>query len=200
MHRIKVDIFDFDGTIIRKNSFPLWILFIMKKSITTFSPKVFILFSANLILRKLNIITHEKLKHRLLLVDYPDSYNLEFMLSLRSSINKKVLKAIHTASNPLLSSAAPLKYIKYVNIAFGVKFESIIGSKIDDNGNLFNNISNKKVISLKKTHPHSSVDKIFTDHHDDLPLIKIADQRFIVSPSKETMEILKRHKINFTTI
>jgi phosphoserine phosphatase len=48
---------------------------------------------------------------------------------------------------------------------------------------------------LKKEKLSLEVERIYTDHHDDLPLMEYANETYLVGASESTVERVKRIKI-----
>lgn len=193
---------DFDGTIISKNSFPLWIIFIIKKSILQGNFGVLFHFIAALIVRKLRIIDHAQFKCILMRKRYPKKYDIEFIFTLKKHLNLELISRIQETGEGIektLSSAAPEKYLLYANEILDIEFNNIIGSSLNG-GELFENYGNNKVYSLNKKGIENNEIIFFTDHHEDIPLMRNSNKVFLVNPSSATLENVNRAGIDYQTI
>src|SRR5690606_35383747 len=110
-----IAIFDFDGTLVGINSFPVWILFILKKSILNARFDIFIKILFLIFRRKLIFgFSHLEFKERLVLL-INGLWASEFADSIRNDKNIVAWACMerHLQGGDLvvISSAAPLDYL-----------------------------------------------------------------------------------------
>jgi phosphoserine phosphatase len=124
-----------------------------------------------------------------------------------SSINskKRVINCIENTSFSvkILATAAPSIYAKI--IAENESFDVCIGtdSPFGNYTEEFENskeVKRKNVLNYLKTHNLDVIDMFITDHIDDLPLLKEANQNFIVNPDENFVKTLKQNSISFEVI
>lgn len=130
---MKLVICDFDGTLIKTHSFPMWVFYIVKCSLRRGNLPVFLRFASALFLRRLGLISVSKFKTFLMMQRYPREYDSCFMDSLKVHINPLVLDKLNQFDGyVVLSSASPMSYLEHVVDVFGIKFDQVIGSHVCD--------------------------------------------------------------------
>ncbi|MBB3330949.1 phosphoserine phosphatase [Halomonas campaniensis] len=184
---MKAVICDFDGTLLKKHSFPMWVFYIVRCSFKKGDIPVFFRFSSALALRWAGVISSSQFKTFLMRKSYPVEYDTLFVESLKVHVNPLVVERISEIDGyHVLSSASPLSYLEHVAEAFNVKFDKVLGSYVCG-GVLFENYAENKVLALHEVIDFADDVVLFTDHHMDLPLMKISDEVFLVNPSKKTL-------------
>lgn len=192
-------IFDFDQTLISKNSFPCWVLFLIKKNILSmrFWPALSLV--GILLKRKvLNVITHDQLKEKLIRFKKPEQWNSDFAKSIskykRQSVIILLSKHVESGDLVILSSAAPQEYLSLAAREILPKhiFEKIlvIGSRIEG-GQLKGNYKEEKAKNLydkKILLPREIVFKTYTDSWDDKHLALISSSVTLVNPDSYSLE------------
>lgn len=190
---------DLDGTIIKYNSFPRWIIFILIRSILSLRLVLFFKVIFLSLLRKTRLHSHELYKKKLISLNIPTKWNRVFSKIILKDINTDVVKLVENYClenncRAVISSAAPVAYVTHLASISSFFNEDVFGSFVDNEGNLFNNIGvNKKEQVL------SSIDckviGIFTDHYLDFSAV---DDNVInvVNPKKSTLEYIKANKVN----
>jgi len=197
---MKLVICDFDGTLIKAHSFPMWVFYIVKCSFRRGNLPVFLRFSSALFLRRLGLISISRFKTFLMMQSYPREYDSCFVESLKVYINPLVFEKLNQIDGyVVLSSASPMSYLEHVADIFGVNFNQIVGSHVCD-GVLVENYSENKVQALHEAIHFATKVVLFTDHHMDLPLMKVSDEIFLVNPSKRTIRKVDREGVNYKII
>ncbi|WP_254277652.1 HAD family hydrolase [Halomonas sp. 3H] len=183
---MKVVICDFDGTLLKKHSFPMWVFYIVRCSLRKGNLPVFFRFSTALALRWAGVISSSQFKTLLMRKRYPVEYDTLFVESLKVHVNPLVVERLSKIDGCyVLSSASPLSYLEHVAEAFDIKFDKVLGSYVSE-GVLFENYAENKVLALHEMIDVADDIVLFTDHHMDLPLMKLSDEVFLVNPSKKT--------------
>jgi phosphoserine phosphatase len=186
---------DFDRTLIKVNSFPRWVFFILAQSLLSGRFPLFWRIAVLLAQRKiLGRISHEDFKKRCMLSGFPDDWNRRFAgkcaAFLREELYSDIVDFIRTGDTVVLCSAAPQCYLEpFAGIVFK-EFKDrvfIIGSKIV-NGGLVNNFGMEKVNNLKAMFTAPAVSMVFTNSYDDMPLAAIAEKTVLVGPGKKERE------------
>lgn len=190
---VKKVVFDFDGTLIRVNSFPKWVKFLLWKKLINFELLGFIQLSYLIFLRKiLNKISHNEFKRKLILHHSDSEVCAAFAKKLTHELNQNVFELLkkHVKNNDVIaiSSAAPQVYLQaFLDMIMNEKLW-IIGSRIIDN-NLTVNHQETKIHNLEI---HNFIDKnenfdcLYTDSLDDSSLANRADKIFLVNPDVES--------------
>lgn len=184
---MRMVICDFDGTLIDAHSFPMWVWYVIKRSFAKGDVSIFFRFASALLMRKLGLITVPQFKTYLMSQHYSSDYDDGFVESLKSHVNFKLIERLRELDAFLvLSSAAPLSYLQHVSGRFGVRFDKVLGSHVHGNV-LFDNYARNKVLAIEGFLDACESIILFTDHHVDLPLMKISDEVFLVNPSARTV-------------
>lgn len=187
----KIIVTDLDGTLINKNSFPMWVFNLLKCSFFSFNLKIFFTVNFLLIKRKLNIISHKDFKFELMSLKYPLEFDNKFAMILRKHINKDVENLLRENSTIIVvSTAAPINYVRFFVKVLDLNVDQLHASYIDEFGLLFENISENKVASFSNSFPNCGCDIFFTDHYEDEPMINFSEKTFLIKPSNKTKEIL----------
>lgn len=189
---------DLDGTLIEVNSFPRWVLHVIKRTAAEGNFKSFILAVGLLIFRKVGLLSHYQFKKKMMLLDYSENCDLSFAQLLRGRVRSSVVQALSELDRPLivLSTAAPVNYAQHLLNFEGVAFDVVLSSYIDD-GKLIENYSTEKVNAFKNYFSDAGCDIFFTDHYEDLPMMKYANKVFLVNPSEKTLKMVRDNAVCF---
>jgi phosphoserine phosphatase len=118
---------------------------------------------------------------------YPREYDSCFVDSLKVHINPLVVEKLNQLDGYfVLSSAAPIFYLEHVAEHFGVKFDKVVGTHVCG-GVLVENYSENKVLALQEIIDVADNVILFTDHHMDLPLMRVSHEVFLVNPRRKTV-------------
>lgn len=202
-------IIDLDGTLLNTNTFKDYIKYIFNDTLKKRKFLISVQIVVYVILRKLRIISHECMKKHILKSTSPFmSYEKlkKFTQTLYRKENLKVVELLlkYKAQNYLciLSTAAPESYATIIANHYG--FDNCIATPnyIIKNSWKENVKENKKENTIKFLKRNNASLNIFiTDHHDDLPLLKIPKEiNIMVNPNIQTQQILKENHIIFTSI
>lgn len=197
----KIIVCDFDGTLITKNSFPLWIRFLLDESIKKQEVVLFIKLLLLLIKRKVFRKTHADFKKALLLLKFSDEYNERFVDTLKKYLNKELISILNKQSDAsiVISTAAPIAYAKHLQKILPFNVENIFYSEVV-NGSLIENYSNYKVKNLVDYYGNGFAFSAYSDHYEDAPLLLFAKHAFLVQPSQETLDVLNKLKFKYKII
>ena len=99
----------------------------------------------------------------------------------------------------MLATAAPMQYAKYIQEAY--HFDYVIATESTSEKDWKENIREEKKKNLvrlfQQYHLHEQISILYTDHHDDLPLMKDANLTYLVNPSKESEQYILDANIVF---
>lgn len=194
---------DFDGTLIRGNSFPLWIKFVLKKSIRSGRFILFFYLGFILFLRKiLGYLDHVSFKAKVDSINYPSSWAEEFCGDLfKQQLASEVMDKIHSlkASNFIVTTAAPACYAEAIPrwFLFDQVSPTILSSHFRGDYYYDNYRKNKAALTL------GIVDSnyiLFTDHIDDFSLAEQADQVFLCNPSNSCLKSYQNSSVQFVLL
>lgn len=189
---MKTLIIDLDGTLIDCNSFTEFVKYLFLQL-----PEARLIIMWIILLRKMRFISHSEAKRRIVALTRKYFHKLDlnsFIHKLSVHIRPSILQHIKSGVRVILATAAPEIYA----VPFG---ESIGISEVfatPDTG--AENRGSIKVQNLEKAGVRFSEETtIFTDHYDDLPLLKrnSAGQNILIGPSSTTLMHLKMAGIPF---
>ena len=191
---------DLDGTLISTNSFPLWIKFLIIRSLKDYNFCCFFKVAYFIFLRKVLRIEHADFKKRLMNLNIDDEYNIEFVNWLSRHLNGTVVKFLSEVKNPiLLSTAAPSSYARHLNLIVDFEILSIHSTEVSES-EYFENFSNGKVVKFRKFFKDSNVSLFLTDHFDDMPMMKISERVLLVEPSGLTLRKLQASSVSYSIL
>lgn len=198
----KALVVDLDGTLFTINTFHYFIKYLIKFSIKRIKISLFIKLCFTIISRF--YASHGKMKYDILkLLKNRNDINYEAFVNSISSKKRVIPQLRDTIFNvKILATAAPSCYANIIakneglvclgtdfpNTRFNQTFEN---SKINKKENVFKYLKEQNIYEI---------DTFVTDHIDDLPLIKVAENNIIVKPRKELINTLKQNSISFEGI
>jgi hypothetical protein len=187
-----VIVVDLDGTLLKVNSFPRWVLHLFVKSLRHARIDLSLTIARALMGRKTGALPHSAFKQILIELQYPETWDRDYVLGLSGVVRWDLVNRIAArGGNILIATAAPLRYAKYLPDILGHRFASVLGSEIVGN-KLRDNCGANKLDAVRE---HTGAGQIpiaelYTDHHDDLPLARQATRVVLVAPSEETMVLM----------
>lgn len=188
-------IVDLDGTLLTRNSFKEYLKFAGWQSLRRLRIDVIPRIATWIAVRKLRLITHSRLKQRLMHITEPimgpDELH-KFANKLARYIHPTVLKVCRqlrqTNYTVILATAAPASYATL--IAQGVSLDGCIATPSSDTPDWREVVREEKrdqVLALLQRNG-LSLYAIITDHYDDLPLMRVSEEITLVSPNKKTLD------------
>lgn len=182
---MKINIYDFDGTIYNGDSSIDFYLYCIKKNkkIIRRIPS----FCFNIILYSIKKIKKEQLKENFFsflndVKDIDKTIN-EFWIKHKNKIKKFYIKSKH--NNDIIISASPSFLLK--PICDELKIKDLIATEIDKKTGKFlslNCYGKEKVTRLKNKYKNIIIEKFYTDSLSDLPLINISKESYIIKKNK----------------
>lgn len=187
--------YDFDNTIYDGESPIDFFIFCLKKkkSLIRFLPLILYSF----ILYKMRLLTIDKLleaANKMTSVFLKNNEKLDEIVQEFWDKNKRKLKTRYLSKlkkDDIIITAAPRFLIE--GILSILKTKNIICSEfnIETAKFEFANFGKNKVISFKEKYPNEKIVNFYTDSLNDLPLIEIAENSFLVKGNKEPVLINK---------
>jgi len=159
---------DLDGTLLTVNSFPLWVKYLLRKSLVSF--KFLVLFRLLIlgVLRKCGFINHSIFKSRLVLIEIPHSWNHEFSILLSMKLNTEVFDELNRLNSFVLATAAPINYAApLAQILFQGRC-NLLASEWRG-GTYMDNVGANKYSNLALFLKGVEISCFYTDHEEDLP-------------------------------
>lgn len=200
-------IVDLDGTLLTRNSFKEYLKFAAWQSLRRLRIDIIPRVAAWIAVRKLRLITHSQLKQRLLRVTEPIMGHDElhkFANRLARYINPSVCRMCRQQRQAgkavILATAAPASYASL--IAQGVSLDGCIATPPSDTQDWRETVREEKrdqVLALLRRNK-LSLHGIITDHHDDLPLMRVSENITLVSPDKKTLDAVNAEGLLYNII
>ena len=199
--RDPVYILDLDGTILSKNSFPHWVMYLARAPFSDLEParrlRVSAAVFALLVGRKIGATRHEDFKRRLQTIWQLATKDDEgraarafadrMMRHVRPELSP-ILRAVASGVvDAILATAAPADYAETLGAALG--FRHILATGADRPMGDAGNVGERKrlaVLALLASNGWNGRPRVlFTDHRDDLPLIAACDRTYWFGPESE---------------
>lgn len=189
----KIAVIDLDGSLIRINSFRYWMFFASLFLFFTLRWALFLRFFKYVACRLMGLSDRVAMKRGILSVTekLPDYFIVWFVWFLCRFVNRNVLAEMgkFEESNYYvdLCTAAPLCYSE--KLGRKLNFSHVFATPFTDASDWKENIGDQKLISLVTFYGEQmDVECVITDHYDDLPLLAIAKNRFLVRPARITRD------------
>ena len=197
-------IVDLDGTLYSINTFEAWIFFYLKDSFKSGRWRIASLLIWFSVLRKLRLISHAMLKREVIKLsfDVHESVLDSFVGLLKPYQNKYViaaLKAIDAGTN-VLATAAPDFYASKLSGNTDFQMKVMTSSLIDSGWADCRGF--EKIKQITQHVDLGEFDEIifFTDHFDDIPLMKVSSRVVLVSPSSTTMRLVELEGLVYSVL
>ncbi|HCY63560.1 MAG TPA: hypothetical protein DHV59_12180 [Oxalobacteraceae bacterium] len=200
MIKRKVVVFDFDGTVIPFNSFRIFLIFLLISLVVKLDIKSLFHLFTSVKLKFLKKITHLEFKVRVIAVgeQLTNGSLMLFCDFLRMTSRPKILHEMMYYKNNesyivALCTAAPFLYMKHFSSSLGIDVLVAYGDPnlpwqqgVDNTGQTkLSQLS--RILGLEI----ATLDAMFSDHLDDLPLLQIAKRAVLVSPKKNMKKKLR---------
>lgn len=195
-------VIDLDQTLLRCNSFPKWISFLLKKSISTVRLDLFLTIGIFSLLRLLRFISHSTYKRKISSLPIPKDWNETFSKELTGHFQNSVIDYVKTIykSNPslklILSTAAPANYVEPLSKYFPFSFHQVFASSFKEDS-FIDHAGLNKAISFTQAYGDIQCELFITDHHTDIPMMKLSNKVMLVNPSHATLRMLEANDIKF---
>lgn len=201
MPAMKFDVFDLDGTIFPGNTFHRFSWFIIRHASRRADTRRGLGAIRLMILRGLGRISHGEWKQRLLHLaeGLPNSAIAEFAGGVATRSRPRLSRLLDgsPAGCPrILATAAPEVYAALLGPMLG--FSHVVSSRLEQ-GVLREAKKELKrdLVIAYSTRVDMDIGRLFTDHHDDMPLAAVAERCFLVNPSNTTLTVFERARIRF---
>jgi len=178
-----LNVFDFDGTIIKVNSFREISKQFAIRLLQSFQVIPLLTLMSWLILRRLNIISHLKFKEKVVNI-FESALSEDAKKQLcqdvfDKNVNEIVLKRISDLNNCLISTAAPFAYIS--RISMGREIPIIAALQPDACFPDRSNFAAGKVANIRAYFKGQRIriQNVFSDSEDDQPLIDLSVNAFV---------------------
>jgi len=182
---MKVNLYDFDGTIYEGDSSVDFYVFCLKKNIKII--KLLPIFLMYIILYKIKLKTKEQLKEKFFLfVTYFD--DIDKLVEEFWNINFSKIKNFYITKehkNDIIISASPYFLLDFVCKKLGVM--NLIASNVDKKSGKYigkNCSSTQKVKLFKEKYNDVFVEEAYSDSKSDIPMLELAKNSYMVRGNK----------------
>ena len=195
-------IIDLDGTFVSVNTFHKWMKFLFTEALKKFQLTSAIKILIIITLRAMQRIDHTKMKQMILEISEKNIHQkqiTQFVAQLNPYVNKNLLAILQNTSNTtILATAAPLLYAQSIKEFY--HFDFVLATNTTTQLPWQENIRETKAQNVKKLFEIHSWDTkksiLYTDHHDDLPLMHLVYATYLVNASEKTKMLT--HNANIT--
>ncbi|WJQ13923.1 HAD family hydrolase [Geobacillus stearothermophilus] len=199
----KCIVVDLDFTLINKNTFHVWMKFLFMQLVFK-RPLLALQILYYVLLRVLRQISHSQLKYKIVkitnrvhdVLDMDHFIGIITMYTNEDIINR--LKERNCCETWILATAAPEIYAKRIAEKYGFDYccatSMDLGEEWEEN---IREVKLKNVYSILNELKIKEVDTLYTDHHDDIHIMKISNKIFLVNPSPKTIEVVKKLNIKY---
>jgi len=199
-------IIDLDGTFVSVNTFHKWMKFLFLEELKQFHLTSVMKILSIIFFRLTKNIAHREMKFRILKLSEKNISKQQintFVDTLDVYVNQTILTKLQDVSTrTLLATAAPLLYAQAIKEKY--QFDDVIATEYTHVEEWRENIKEEKKNSYLKLLHDKAIDPkkviLYSDHHDDLPLMKISDFTYLVQPSETTKNAARAAHISFEII
>lgn len=192
---------DLDGTFVNVNTFHQWMKFLFIEELKKFHILTLLNILRHALLRYLKLTDHAQMKFSILSISEQktDQEQIEkFVKSLHAYVNPTILDILSKKESiTILATAAPAIYANTIQNIYD--FDHIIATPETNYEPWEENIreiKKRNLMSLMEEHSlGEKISILYTDHHDDLSLMKESDFTYLVNPSETTKSIVSEAKI-----
>lgn len=206
VENIMVVILDFDETLYKKNSFPGWIRYCLRRSLREYRVSLFITILFYVFMRKvMSVYDHVFFKKKINQILYPDSWAVDFCRTLVSDYDAVVVNEVKKlkSSCVIISTAAPACYADHIIVGDLFVVGQIVSSGPCDGGFSDNCGIEKKRRTLNCLRDLGRGEEelvLFTDHMSDAPLGQISKHVFLCNPRNEDLLHYSSQGIGFSVL
>jgi len=192
-------VFDLDGTLLRSNSFHLWLVFLISDMASPLRIRDRIALLGYIASRAVKFIDHGTLKRlTMTLPGALSSLSAQQFAEryLRPRLSNSCVRELrlHLARGKevqvILATAAPRCYSDAIAKCLGIAI--VVATDFDDNGTFREMLRMKKAEAVRKIATSAPITYAYTDHRDDLELLKLAAIKILVNPTPANLNAIQR--------
>jgi len=205
--KIKLDkqiiLIDLDGTFVNVNTFHKWMKFLFIEAVKKFQLVSVIKILTIIVLRYTKRINHAKMKYKILEISeeiITQAQITHFVQTLAPYVNQQLLNILQDSdTTTILATAAPLFYAQSIKEMY--HFDFVVATDDLRQSPWQENIREIKAKNIKKLFDEKCFDTqdavLYTDHHDDIPLMNIVSVTYLINASEKTKRLVNEAYINF---
>lgn len=206
-------IIDLDGTLLQTNTFRDYLRFCGRCATSAFRWDLSLSIGWWVMLRKMRLISHSTMKRHLMQRTVlfmqrkgrMDDFVEEELLLCNPHVKAQMERYRNRGHMLVLATAAPNFYAKA--LADDHRLDACLGTPLPSEvviGDWHENVGEEKAHNLQRfLQQHDArLDAIITDHHDDLPLLRLHPQgpNYLVAPSAQLLAMADKEQIAYETI
>jgi phosphoserine phosphatase len=198
---MRVIVFDLDGTLIKMNTFNIFLIYVVKRCLSQFRLFDLVSLLMSMILRKSHLLTRAQFKkwvHRICQRYYAEPLFLNLcMKQVNAEVLDELMKYLSDDINKVILNTAALPYAKFLSDK--LRIDNCLHS-YEVGGCWFENSGLNKILSLNEVMELECVDVLYTDDLEDLPIIEMSESVVMVSANIHTINKLNERGIRFRNI
>jgi phosphoserine phosphatase len=202
----RLTVIDLDGTFVSVNTFHHWMRFTLITSLKKGKPGAALKIVRIALLRLLKRISHAQMKHTVLHISerLMTEREIEAFIDTLEPYVHTDLRSLPAANShtTILATAAPLIYAQALGKRYG--FDHTVATPPTTMHPWMENLRETKRDNLFALLDHLGmdryIDRLYTDHHDDLPLMEHAKEIILIRPSPATINIIDAHTLSYRSI
>jgi phosphoserine phosphatase len=205
----KIVVFDFDGTIIKLNSFRLYLLYLLLCFSIRFDVAAVLGLLKLFSLKVMGRVDHltlkcicNKLGERL-----SPSQNLFFWKLMRFFFRPEIIayEREYRKNDDIIiviASAAPYVYMRYAKAFLPADIVVSYGDPGNETSHSVDNTGEYKLTNIANAlgHQISRIQAVFSDHSNDIPLFRISDLVVVVKPTKRSEAEIKKQVSHYEVL
>jgi len=201
-----IKIIDLDGTFVSVNTFHGWMKFLFIQTVKKFqfisSLKILVVIA----LRYTKRIDHATMKYKILQISENISTQKQiqsFVTQLNPYVHQKLLSIVQDSDTvTILATAAPLFYAKSIKKMYGFDFVFATPSTTDIPWQENIRTHKAKNIQTLFMQHHWKIEHatLYTDHYDDMPLMKLVSSTCLIDASKKTKQKVEDGQIKMVSL
>jgi len=192
-----IKIIDLDGTFVSVNTFHMWMKFLFTQTVKKFQFITSMKILTIIALRYTKRINHATMKYKILQISeniITQKQIQHFIKSLQPYVHPKLLSMVQAPDTlTVLATAAPLLYAQSIKEMYG--FDFVLATPYTTDTPWQENIRTHKAKNLQTLFTQQHLDAqqatLYTDHYDDIPLMKLVLETCLVNASETTKQKVK---------
>jgi phosphoserine phosphatase len=202
----KIILIDLDGTFVSVNTFHKWMKFLFVEAFKKFQLLSVINILTIIALRYTKRIDHATMKYRILEISeerITQEQIRQFVDTLAPYVNQKLLHIVQDCTTTtILATAAPLLYAEGIKEKYHFNF--VVATTNTTASPWQENIRDIKAKNIKNLFDEKNLDTkdaiLYTDHHDDIPLMKVVSSTYLINASEKTKNLLADTHLNVVIV
>lgn len=202
----QIKIIDLDGTFVSVNTFHEWMKFLFMQTLKKFqcisSLKILLVIA----LRYTKRIDHAKMKYMILQISENITTQKQiqnFVTQLNPYVHQNLLGIVQDSDTvTILATAAPLLYAKNIKEMYGFNFVLATPSTTDTPWQENIRTHKAKNIQTLFMQHHWKIEQatLYTDHYDDMPLMKLVSFTCLINASNKTKQKVENAHIKTVSL